>query len=54
MVPRKPVREAIPQYLRALFTDHDMARRHGEETRQAALELFDVATVGPQWKAVLG
>ena len=54
MVPRKPVREAIPQYLRALFTDHDMARRHGEETRQAALDLFDVATVGPQWKALLG
>jgi hypothetical protein len=54
MVPRKPVREAIPQYLRALFTDYNMARRHGEEARQAALELFDVATVGPQWKAYLG
>jgi hypothetical protein len=31
-----------------------MARRHGEEGRQAALALFDVAVVGPQWKAFLG
>jgi len=54
MLPRKPVREAIPQYLRALLTDQSMARRHGEEGRQAALELFDVAVVGPQWKAFLG
>lgn len=54
MLPRKPVREAIPQYLKALLTDRAMARRHGEETRQAGIELFDVAHVGPQWRELLG
>ena len=54
LVPRKPVPEAIPQYLAALLADHAMARRHGEEGRQAALEMFDVSVVGPQWKALLG
>jgi glycosyltransferase involved in cell wall biosynthesis len=54
LIPRKPAPETIPHYLRALFADHAMARHHGEEGRQAALALFDVAVVGPQWQAVLG
>jgi len=54
ITPRKPTTDAIPEYFRALFDDREMARRHGEEGRQRAIELFDVANVGPQWKAFLG
>lgn len=54
ILPRKPVTEGIPAYFKALFADWHMAKRHGEECRQAAIGLFDVATVGPQWKAFLG
>jgi hypothetical protein len=54
ILPRNPVREAIPSFLRALLEDDDFARSVSMETREAALDLFDVAVVGPQWQAVLG
>ena len=32
----------------------DLAKRDGESMRKRAIELFDVAVVGPQWQAFLG
>lgn len=54
ILPRAPVRDAVPGYLATMLADHDIAARHGQECRDRAIELFDVATVGPQWKAFLG
>lgn len=56
IVPRAKhmAREAAPTLLKTYLSSQDEAGRHGEEGRQAALDLFDVATVGPQWKAFLG
>ncbi len=54
ILPRAPVPDAIPGYLRTVLEEPEMAARHGEDCRQRALELFDVAVVGPQWKAFLG
>ncbi len=41
-------------FLQVLLENRDYAAFRGEEHRQAALALFDVAVVGPQWKAFLG
>jgi hypothetical protein len=40
--------------LRAFLADQQIAGLVGSRQRQRALELFDVAVVGPQWKAFLG
>jgi hypothetical protein len=54
LLPHRPTRDAVQSYLKTMLRDRDLAALHGEECRQAAIELFDVATVGPQWKAFLG
>jgi glycosyltransferase involved in cell wall biosynthesis len=54
ILPRRPSRDAVPGFLRACVEDYQFAREVGQECRSAALSLFDVAIVGPQWKAFLG
>jgi len=54
IVAGSPATMAARGFLEALLRDKDFAIMRGEEHRQRAIELFDVATVGPQWKAFLG
>lgn len=40
--------------LHACLNAHGVAEQVGQMQRQRAIELFDVAHIGPQWRAVLG
>lgn len=46
-----PVAAAL---LRTILDDDEMAQQLSDATRRRALELFDIATVGPQWRSFLG
>ena len=53
IIPLSPVKDAAQGFLGACLADKDFAAMRGEEHRQRAIELFDVATVGAQWQAFL-
>ena len=50
----RQVAENTHQMLADTLRFEEKARNHSLEMRTRALELFDVAVVGPQWKAFLG
>ena len=50
----RQVAENTHEMLADTLRFEEKARNHSREMRTRALELFDVAVVGPQWKAFLG